>query len=318
MSLGFIFPGQGSQAVGMLADIAERYPRIADTFEEAGDCLSLPLWQLVREGPEERLNSTEITQPVLLSASVALWRVWQDEQGPQPALLAGHSLGEYSALVCAEAMSFADGVRLVHERGKLMQKAVPQGEGAMAAIMGLADAQVAECCAAVDGVVTPANYNAPGQVVVAGAAPAVELAVANCQAAGARRAVMLRVSGPFHCALMAPAKAAFSECLDAVELVMPRVPIVHNVDAAIATDLGALRDKLLGQLAQPVLWTSCVQEMTSSGVSQLVECGPGKVLAGLVKRIDRSVSVANIESPGAFDEALADLGRGSAGAKDSD
>ncbi len=307
MSLGFIFPGQGSQAVGMLTEIAERYPRIAETFEEAGDCLSLPLWQLVREGPEERLNSTEITQPVLLSASVALWRVWQDEQGSQPAMLAGHSLGEYSALVCAEAMSFTDGVRLVHERGKLMQKAVPQGEGAMAAIMGLEDAQVAACCAAVDGVVSPANYNAPGQVVVAGTAAAVELAVAGCQDAGARRAVMLRVSGPFHCALMEPAKEAFTEFLDAIELVMPRVPVVHNVDATIASDLGELRDKLLGQLAQPVLWTSCVQEMTSNGVSQLIECGPGKVLTGLTRRIDKSMSVANIESPGAFAEALAGL-----------
>ena len=305
MSLGFIFPGQGSQALGMLTDIAERYPRIVETFEEAGDCLSLPLWQLVQEGPEERLNQTEITQPVLLSAGVALWRVWQEEQGPQPAMLAGHSLGEYSALVCAEAMSFTDGVRLVHERGKLMQKAVPQGEGAMAAIMGLEDAQVVECCAAVDGVVSPANYNAPGQVVVAGTAAAVELAVANCQDAGARRAVMLRVSGPFHCALMEPAKASFAEFLDAVELGMPQVPIVHNVDAAIATDIAELREKLLGQLAQPVLWTSCVQEMTRSGVSQLIECGPGKVLTGLAKRIDKGVSVANIESPDAFAEALA-------------
>ncbi len=305
MSLGFIFPGQGSQAPGMLTAIAERYPRIAETFEEAGDCLSLPLWQLVREGPEERLNQTEITQPVLLSASVALWRAWQDEQGPQPALLAGHSLGEYSALVCADAMSFTEGVRLVHERGKLMQKAVPQGEGAMAAIMGLEDARVVECCAAVDGGVSPANYNAPGQVVVAGAAAAGELAVANCQDAGAKRAVMLRVSGPFHCALMAPAKEAFGEFLDAVELTMPRIAVVHNVDAAIATDLSELRAKLLGQLAQPVLWTSCVQEMTRNGVSELVECGPGKVLAGLVKRIDKSVSVANIESPDVFANALA-------------
>lgn len=307
MSLGFIFPGQGSQAIGMLTEIAERYPRIAETFEEAGDCLSLPLWQLVREGPEERLNSTEITQPVLLSASVALWRVWQDEQGSQPAMLAGHSLGEYSALVCAQAMSFTDGVRLVHERGKLMQKAVPQGEGAMAAIMGLEDAQVVACCAAVDGVVSPANYNAPGQVVVAGTAAAVERAVAGCQDAGARRAVMLRVSGPFHCALMEPAKEAFTEYLDAVELVMPRVPVVHNVDAAIASDLGELRDKLLGQLAQPVLWTSCVQEMVSKGVSQFIECGPGKVLTGLTRRIDKSMSVVNIESSGAFAEALAGM-----------
>ena len=304
MSLGFVFPGQGSQAVGMLAEISARYPQIIETFSEADEALQLPLWQLAQEGPEERLNQTAITQPVLLTASVALWRAWCSEQGTQPTIMAGHSLGEYSALVCAGAMSFADGVRLVHERGKLMQQAVPQGEGAMAAIMGLADELVGSCCAAVEGVVTPANYNAPGQVVVAGSAAAVEQAVANCQQAGARRAVMLRVSGPFHCALMEPAKSAFAEILDKVELTMPEVAIVHNVDASRASDLADLRQKLLAQLAQPVRWSSCVQEMLSDGVTRLIECGPGKVLAGLVKRIDRDVGVANIESPAAFADAL--------------
>lgn len=304
MSLGFVFPGQGSQSVGMLAEIGARYPQIIETFSEADETLQLPLWQLAQEGPEERLNQTEITQPVLLTASVGLWRAWRDERGALPSIMAGHSLGEYSALVCAGAMSFADGVRLVHERGKLMQEAVPQGEGAMAAIIGLTDEIVGGCCASVEGVVTPANYNAPGQVVVAGSAAAVTQAVANCEEAGARRAVMLRVSGPFHCALMEPAKVAFAEILDTVELTMPEIPIVHNVDASRAGDLTDLRQKLLAQLAQPVRWSSCVQEMLNVGVTQLIECGPGKVLAGLVKRIDRSVGVANIESPAVFADAL--------------
>lgn len=288
----------------MLADIGARYPQIVETFAEASETLQLPLWQLAQEGPEERLNQTEITQPVLLCSSVALWRVWRKEGGDLPSVMAGHSLGEYSALVCAGAMSFAEGVRLVHERGKLMQEAVPQGEGAMAAIMGLADDIVSGCCAVVDGVVTPANYNAPGQVVVAGSAAAVAQAVANCQEAGAKRAVMLRVSGPFHCALMEPAKAAFAEILDTIQLTMPEVEIVHNVDASRAADVADLRQKLLAQLAQPVRWSSCIQEMLGVGVSQLIECGPGKVLAGLARRIDRSVPVANIESPAVFAEAL--------------
>lgn len=305
MSLGFIFPGQGSQSVGMLGEIAGHFDIIRETFDEAGEVLGLPLWQLVCEGPKERLNQTAITQPVLLTASTALWRAWQQQGGPAPVMLAGHSLGEYSALVAAGALGFAEAVGLVHQRGRLMQEAVPQGEGAMAAILGLDDEVIAECCVAAEGIVSPANYNAPGQVVIAGAAAAVADAVARCDEAGARRAVALQVSGPFHCALMEPAKAGFAEALDAVALSMPGIPVVHNVDAQIATDLADLRDKLLAQMAMPVQWTRCVEAMIGAGVDEFVECGAGKVLAGLVKRIDRARTVHDIESSEGFEAALA-------------
>ncbi|MGE0623059.1 MAG: ACP S-malonyltransferase [Pseudomonadales bacterium] len=304
MSLGFVFPGQGSQSVGMLAEMAGRYPIVRATFDEAGDVLDLPLWALVSEGPQERLNQTEITQPVLLTASTALWRVWKAEGGRDPDVLAGHSLGEYSALVCAEALSFADAVALVHQRGKLMQEAVPQGEGAMAAILGLEDDVVAQCCEAVDGVVSPANFNAPSQVVIAGAAAAVAAAVEKCNEAGARRAVPLQVSGPFHCELMAPAKAGFAQALGAITLSMPRIPVVHNVDASVAADLDELRSKLLEQMARPVQWTRCVEAMIGRGVDGFVECGAGKVLAGLIKRIDRTKTVHNIDLPDDFAAAI--------------
>jgi len=288
----------------MLGQIAAGQGVIRETFDEAGEVLGLPLWQLVQEGPQERLNQTEITQPVLLTASTALWRAWREQDGRVPELLAGHSLGEYSALVCADALSFADAVSLVHQRGKFMQEAVPQGEGAMAAILGLDDDVVEDCCAQVDGVVSPANYNAPSQVVIAGSAAAVADAIARCNEAGARRAVELQVSGPFHCALMEPAKVGFAEVLDSVDLTMPGIPVVHNVDAAIATDTDDLRSKLLEQMARPVQWTRCMQAMIDAGVGEFVECGAGKVLAGLIKRIDRSIPVHNIENADAFDSAL--------------
>ena len=304
MSLGFIFPGQGSQSVGMLAELADRFEIIESTFNEAGEVLGLPMWQLVQEGPQERLNQTEITQPLLLSASTAIWRAWQENGGPMPAMLAGHSLGEYSALVVAGAMTFPDALALVHQRGKLMQEAVPQGEGAMAAILGLEDDVVARCCEAVDGIVSPANFNAPNQVVIAGSAAAVAAAAAGCDAAGARRTVELQVSGPFHCELMEPAKTGFAEALNAVALQMPEIPVIHNVDAAVATDLNDLRAKLLAQMALPVQWTRCMQAMIDTGVDEFVECGAGKVLAGLLKRIDRGRTVHNIEALAAFESAL--------------
>lgn len=305
MSLGFIFPGQGSQTVGMLGEMADRHKIVRATFEEAGGVLGLDMWHLVAEGPQERLNQTEITQPVLLTASTALWRAWQSAGGAEPAILAGHSLGEYSALVCAGALSFADAVSLVHQRGKLMQEAVPEGEGAMAAILGLDDDVVASVCAAVDGVVSPANFNAPNQVVIAGTAAAVAEAVVLCNEAGARRAVELQVSGPFHCELMAPAKVGFAKALEAVDLRMPEIPVVHNVDANVATDLDDLRNKLMEQIARPVQWTRCMQAMIEAGADEFVECGAGKVLAGLVKRIDRKLLVHNIDAPGTFKTAIA-------------
>lgn len=304
MSLGFVFPGQGSQTVGMLGEMAEKYQVVRETFDEAGDVLGLDMWHLVSQGPQERLNQTEVTQPVLLTASTALWRAWQARNGRRPEILAGHSLGEYSALVCAGALTFAEGVSLVHTRGKLMQEAVPEGEGAMAAILGLDDEVVADCCAKVGGVVSPANYNAPSQVVIAGSAAAVASAVEACNEAGARKTVMLQVSGPFHCELMEPAKVGFAEALESVDLKMPEIPVVHNVDAAVATDVADLREKLMEQIARPVQWTRCMQAMIAAGADEFVECGAGKVLAGLIKRIDRKMPVHNIESPEAFDAAL--------------
>lgn len=300
-----MFPGQGSQTVGMLLDISAEYPQVIECFQRAGDSIGRPLWEITTSGPDTELNSTEITQPALLTASVALWEIWQTSGGEAPAMLSGHSLGEYSALVCAGSLSLEDGVRLVHERGKLMQKAVPHGKGAMAAVLGLDDGVVAACCEAVDGVVSPANFNAPGQVVIAGATAAVESAVEACREAGARRAVLLPVSGPFHCELMRPAQNAFADVLGRVDLVMPSIPIVHNVDGEVAPDLDALRSKLMAQIAEPVLWTRCAQNMVAAGVTRLVECGPGKVLSGLVKRIDKSVQA---ESLGTLDGLRAALG----------
>jgi [acyl-carrier-protein] S-malonyltransferase len=306
MSIGFVFPGQGSQAVGMLTDVATVHPLVRSLFEQAGDVIDRPLWQIVCEGPEDALVRTEITQPALLTAGFALWSVWRDEGGPLAECVAGHSLGEYTALVCAGAMAFEDGVRLVHRRGQLMQAAVPQGQGAMAAILGLDDEAVEAACAAVDGVVSAANYNAPGQVVIAGTAAAVAAAVAACQAQGARRATLLPVSGPFHCALMKPAQEAFAADLEGVALTAPAIPVVQNVDAAISADVDDIRRKLLEQIAMPVLWTRCVQAMAARGVTRAIECGPGRILSGLIKRIDKSITTDAI---GSLDGLRAALGQ---------
>ena len=294
MSLGFVFPGQGSQFVGMLADAAAAHSSVGERFAEAGEAIGIDLWRIVSEGPEAELVATSVTQPALLTASVALWDIWLAEGGPQPALMAGHSLGEYSALTCAGALAFADAVRLVRRRGELMQEAVPQGEGAMAAILGLDDAAIDAACAAADGLVSPANYNAPGQTVIAGAAQAVEQAVAGCQERGARKAVMLDVSGPFHCALMTPARQRLAEALAEVRLSPPRIPVVHNVDAEIAATVEGIQRRLLAQLSEPVRWTECVRRLAADGVSHLVECGPGKVLTGLTRRIDRALTAGSL------------------------
>jgi [acyl-carrier-protein] S-malonyltransferase len=310
MALGFVFPGQGSQSVGMLGDLAERFPQIRATFVEAGDAIARPLWQIASEGPDAELVRTEITQPALLAASIAVWRVWQAQGGPAPVMVAGHSLGEYSALVCAGALEFADAVRLVHRRGQLMQAAVPQGEGAMAAILGLDDGDVEAACGEVSGVVSAANYNAPGQVVIAGTAAAVAEAIERCKARGAKRATALPVSGPFHCALMRPAQEAFAADLAAVSLRVPQIPVVQNVDARVPATIEELREKLLAQISSPVRWTACVQAMAAQGVSHLAECGPGRVLAGLVKRIDRNIEALNLGSLEGLESALAQQGAG--------
>ncbi len=289
----------------MLADVAGEYPQVTEYFQRAGECIERPLWEIASSGPETELNSTEITQPALLTASVALWEIWNAAGGELPSMFSGHSLGEYSALVCAGSLSLEEGVLLVHERGKLMQKAVPHGEGAMAAVLGLDDDAVADCCEAARGIVSPANFNAPGQVVIAGATAAVEAAVEACREAGARRAVLLPVSGPFHCELMRPAQTAFADVLAGVDLKMPSIPIVHNVDGEIAPDLDTLRAKLMAQIAEPVLWTRCAESMVAAGITRLLECGPGKVLSGLVRRIDKSVQA---ESLGTLDGLRAALG----------
>lgn len=304
MSLGFVFPGQGAQFVGMLADLAGRYAVVRERFDQAADAIGLDLWRIASQGPETELAATAVTQPALLTASVALWDVWRGNDGPAPALVAGHSLGEYSALVCAGALDFADAVYLVHRRGQLMQEAVPRGQGAMAAVLGLDEAQVEAACSGAQGLVSAANYNAPGQVVIAGEVGAVGQAVANCKASGARRAVMLEVSGPFHCALMAPAREQLAVALDAAGLKQPQIPLVRNVDAAVVATVGEVRAGLLEQLAQPVRWTECVRRMAAEGVTRLVECGPGKVLTGLAKRIDRSLAAGGI---GTLDGLAAEL-----------
>ena len=294
MPSGFVFPGQGSQFVGMLADIAAAHESVRLRYEEAGEAIGIDLWKIAQNGDGSALAGTAVAQPALLTASYSLWEIWQRNGGPWPVAMAGHSLGEYSALVCGGAFEFADAVRLVHRRGRFMQEAVPRGQGAMAAILGLDAPDVEACCAEVDGVVSAANYNAPGQTVIAGEAPAVERAVTRCKAAGARRAVPLDVSGPFHCELMAPAGRRFAEALEETQIRLPEIDVVHNVDAKVAGSVSAIREKLLGQLTTPVYWIDCVRELQALGVDALVECGPGKVLSGLARRIDRSMQAAAI------------------------
>jgi len=310
MTSGFVFPGQGSQEVGMLRDFLEREAVVRNCFDEAETAIGVPLRKLSVEGPEAELNRTEITQPALLTASVALWRCWQQRGGATATVLAGHSLGEYSALVAGGALAFADAVRLVQLRGRLMQAAVPAGAGAMAAILGLEEDAVATCCAQAGGEVTAANINAPGQIVIAGASDAVERAIARCMAAGAKRAIKLAVSVPSHCSLMQPVAAEFAEALDRVRVETPAIPVVQNVDAAVATDPLGIRRNLVAQLSNPVRWTQCVAAMISRGATTLVECGPGKVLTALIRRIDKSVSTFAIGDVGPFDAAIAGVGRG--------
>ncbi|MGM0537261.1 MAG: ACP S-malonyltransferase [Pseudomonadota bacterium] len=312
--LALIFPGQGSQQIGMLRELAERYSVVRTTFEEAADALGYDLWQVVQEGPSEALNATACTQPALLTASVAVWRVWQELEGPRPGAMAGHSLGEYSTLVCAGALPFGQGVRLVKLRGEAMQAAVPAGEGAMAAILGLDDEVVEQACArAADGdVVAAVNYNAPGQVVIAGSKPAVERAIAACQEAGAKRAMPLPVSVPSHCELMRPAAERLAAAMEEVELRSPRYTVFQNVDAQAHADVETLRTRLIEQLYQPVRWTSCIEAMSARGAEVFIECGPGKVLTGLSKRIARGSKGLAVNDPDSLSAAL-ELARSAVG-----
>ncbi|AQQ67740.1 [acyl-carrier-protein] S-malonyltransferase [Microbulbifer agarilyticus] len=296
--LAFVFPGQGSQQIGMLADAAQAFPEVSATFSEASSVLGYDLWDLCQNGAQEDINLTERTQPLLLTASVSLYRAWLAQGGVTPAYMAGHSLGEWSALVCSGVLDFADGVRLVRERGRLMQEAVPAGEGAMAAVIGLDDSAVEVACAesAEGEVVAAVNYNSPGQVVIAGSAAAVGRAIDACKAAGAKRAMPLPVSAPFHTELMRPAADKLAPQIEATVFNAPATPIIHNVHAKTESDPAAIKALMVEQIYSPVRWTACVQSMAGFGVQQLVECGPGKVLAGLAKRIDRSLVAQNIES----------------------
>ncbi|MCG9746122.1 ACP S-malonyltransferase [Shewanella sp. Isolate8] len=295
--IAYIFPGQGSQAVGMLADLAAEHEVVGQTFAEASEVLGYDLWQLVQEGPAESLNQTDKTQPALLTASVAIWRAIQATSASKPALLAGHSLGEYSALVCAGVIDFKDAVKLVELRGQLMQQAVPAGTGAMFAIIGLDNDGIAKACeeTAQGEVVAPVNFNSPGQVVIAGEKAAVERAADACKAAGAKMAVALPVSVPSHCQLMKPAADELAKALDALSFNVPSIPVINNVDVAMPEAVDAIKDALVRQLYCPVRWSETVEKMAAEGISQLVEVGPGKVLTGLAKRINKSLSakVAN-------------------------
>ncbi|TVS13242.1 MAG: [acyl-carrier-protein] S-malonyltransferase [Wenzhouxiangella sp.] len=288
--LAFVFPGQGSQSQAMLAELGAAHRQVIATFEEASDVVGHDLWRLSREGSPEALAQTEITQPLMLAAGVAVWRVWTQLSEQRPAVMAGHSLGEYSALVAANALGYVDAVRLVAERARLMQQAVPAGAGAMAAILGLDDETVEAICREVaeKQVVSAANHNSPGQLVIAGEAAAVERAMQACLDAGARRAMKLPVSVPSHCALMRPAAQEFAALLDDVALAAPSVPVLHNVDVCARNDVDAIRRALVEQLSAPVRWTATVREMVGMGANMLAECGPGRVLSGLGRRIDKS------------------------------
>ncbi|OAI50003.1 malonyl CoA-ACP transacylase [Gammaproteobacteria bacterium SCGC AG-212-F23] len=295
--LGFVFPGQGSQSLGMLSDIAHSFPSVEKTFAEASTVLNYDLWKLIQQGPTEELDKTIHTQPALLTASYALWRIVQSHMKIKPVLLAGHSLGEYTALVCAEAMSFTDAVKVVAARGQYMQEASPAGQGALAAIVGLDDATVAELCQKAilkNEVLAPANYNSPGQVVIAGHTEAVERAMILAKESGARLAKILPVSVPSHCFLMKPAAERLQKMLNNIAFSQPNIPVINNVDVAIYQNAEMIRDGLVKQLFMPVRWVDTVKKFVTTGISSIVECGPGKVLNGLNKRIAPEMQLINI------------------------
>ncbi len=306
MTLAFVFPGQGSQSVGMLNALAGEFPQVAQTFAEASQALGYDLWSVVERGPEEKLNQTEVTQPAMLTAGVAVWRVWRAQGGAMPALMAGHSLGEYTALVCAEALGFADAVKLVADRGRFMQQAVPAGQGGMAAILGLEDDAVRKVCAdaARGEVLEPVNFNSPGQVVIAGTATAVARGVEQAKAAGAKRALPLPVSVPSHCKLMHPAAQQMAQRLAGVDVRAPKVPVIHNAHVKSETTPDGIREALVRQIESPVRWVETVRAMLSAGATRFVECGPGKVLAGLNKRIDKQAETLAVYDAATLRAAL--------------
>ncbi|MBU0911719.1 MAG: ACP S-malonyltransferase [Gammaproteobacteria bacterium] len=305
--LALVFPGQGSQSVGMLAELHAEFATVRDTFAEASAALGYDLWALVANGPDTALNETHRTQPALLVASVAVYRVWLEQGGATPAYLAGHSLGEYSALVCAGVLNLADAVKLVEKRGQYMQLAVPAGTGAMSAIIGLDDALIAKACAeAAQGeVVSPVNFNSPGQVVIAGNKAAVERANELCKAAGAKRALPLPVSVPSHCALMKPAADKLADDLNSISFHTAVIPVVNNVDVSAAADAAAIKDALVRQLYSPVRWTESIEFLAAQGVDTVIELGAGKVLSGLIKRINKELNTASVTDVASLKDALA-------------
>ncbi len=310
MSLAFVFPGQGSQSVGMLAELATHYPQVQATFSEASDALGYDLWGLVQSGPEQSLNQTERTQPAMLAAGIAVWRSWQSISDIQPSYFAGHSLGEYTALVAAGSLGFADAIKLVEQRGQFMQQAVPAGKGAMAAILGLEDDVVRSICAeaAKQGVAEAVNFNSPGQVVIAGEAEAINAAIDLAKEQGAKRALLLPVSVPSHCALMKPAAENLAAALTNITVQVPTVPVIHNVSVSSVDNEEDIKRLLAQQLYNPVRWVETVQWFAAQGVTTLVECGPGKVLAGLGKRIDRSIAGLPVFDQASLDKATQAVG----------
>ena len=310
MKIAFTFPGQGSQSIGMLADLASIYPLVKTTFAEASAVLGYDLWQLTQNGPEEKLNRTQHTQPAILSADVAILRIWEQQGGLAAVMAAGHSLGEYAALVAADSLPFSAAVSLVRDRGRLMQAAVAEGEGAIAAILGLEDEQVKSLCneASAEQHVSAVNFNAPGQVAIAGDAEAVERAMELAKSRGAKRAIRLPLSVPVHCELMRPAAEAFSKLLAEVDFSPPRIPVIHNVDVATHLDSGSIRRILTEQVYQPVRWTETIRQLKGEGIDTLIELGPGKVLSGLTRRVDRDLTALAVTDTASLNTALAHTG----------
>ncbi|PCJ26049.1 MAG: [acyl-carrier-protein] S-malonyltransferase [SAR86 cluster bacterium] len=306
---GLIFPGQGSQKLGMLSELAREYPLIQQTFAEASEALEIDLWDIAQLDAGNSLDQTHITQPVLLTASIAIWRLWNQLQGSQPSILAGHSLGEYSALVCADVLAFTDAVKLVHKRGEFMQATVAPGAGKMAAIVGLDNYKIIEICqqAAEGMVVSAANFNSSGQTVIAGDTAAVERAMSLCKEAGAKRALALNVSVPSHCALMKPAADKLEKEFDKVEFHQASIPIVQNVSAQICKEPNEIKENLIKQLYTPVLWVDSVQLLHKAGVTKLIECGPGKVLCGLIRRIESELLCLGSDEPQSLNAAIAEV-----------
>lgn len=305
-NLAFVFPGQGSQKIGMLSELAAANPIVESTFAEASEALGYDLWTMIQQGEQEDINLTERTQPMLLTSSVAVWRLWNDKAGPMPAQMAGHSLGEWSALVCAGAVDFVDAVKIVRARGAYMQEAVPVGVGAMAAILGLDDQIIIDACeSAHDGeVVDAVNYNAPGQVVIAGSAAAVDRAIDICKQAGAKRAMALPVSAPFHTSLMKPAADRLAELVESTQFNAPQIPVIHNVNGMTETDPASIQALMLEQIYKPVMWVDCINGLKKGGANLFIECGPGRVLNGLTKRIDRDLTSFSTDDVASLDNAL--------------